>query len=294
MRVFITFSSSLLLAAGCAPESSLHSTMHSESTHRVGHAPAALRAVANPGFAFIDVDGDDRYDASVDQVAVLDSSGSLSTPYSLVVPHDRSGPLLSSEEAVTLDIGGDLSLQGTIDCDNTCSGSSAAASTDCTIDITVGGEVDAKSKGALIASAQVGSAEIFLSVAGEVDLRQIDVAAAHGSSSSAQSTVVLEAGGSVDLLGADVLLSGSGDRSLTIATQGDDLSLAKMDVDADSVELYSCDTTAAGCSGVPVVDLRRFKMASSSASVCLDEDDISSASGLAVRTNRRTTSNTCQ
>ena len=80
---------------------------------------------------------------------------------------------------------------------------------------------------------------------------------------------------------------------MSVCRRGGGVLLAKMDVDADLVDLYTCHTTATGCSGVAVIDLRRLKLQSASASLCLEGDDIGNASGMAIRTNRGTASNTC-
>ena len=293
MRTAVNLSFTCVFALACAPvDPGHHSRLESgwdEPTDET-HAPMQ-RAVSNPGFAFIDVDGDRRYDTSVDTPAVLDASGSLSTPHSVVVPHERGEVLLWSDEAVTLDIGGDLYLYGTIGCDNPCTGGSG--SSDCIIDISVAGDLDAKSKGAVYANAQTGSAELNIWVGGDLELRSVELEATHGTGSTAAATVDLQAEGEVDALGADVILTGTGDRSLSISAGGDKLSLGRMDVDADDVLLHTCLSTTAGCAGVPIVDLRRFQLQSSAASLCLDGDDVSNASGTAVRTSRRTASNTC-
>lgn len=296
MRVL---SSSILLlsvAAGCAGvDDQQWDASDGELRAHMESAVSSSRAVRDPGFAFIDVDGDGRYEAGTDQYASLDASGSLVTPYSLVVPHDRRGPLLWDYGTISLDIGGDLILNGSMGCYSLCSTSTCPSSytTNCSVDIAVGGDIETTNRAEIVSIARTGTADIRVSADGDIDFRGVHLLSSHQVSSGASDTIQIDALGSFDATSLDVDMQGVGTRTLEIAAGGELLRVARSQISADVIELDSCWSGVDGCDSTPVVDLRRFRVDSTSASLCLDGGDLDDAVDLALLTTNNTASNTC-
>ena len=98
MRTRVTLFCVLFMSLACEPEESGDDLQSDRSLEDEWSELEQERAVRDPGFAFVDVDGDNKYDEDVDHEAVLDSNGELNTPYDLAIPHDKWNPTLWHDE----------------------------------------------------------------------------------------------------------------------------------------------------------------------------------------------------
>ena len=252
------------------------------------------RAVRNPGFPFIDVDGDGKYDEDIDQEAVLDAHGELDTPYSLIVPHDKWNPSLWHDENVVITVGGDLVLDGEISCLTSCIGSGClAGGYTCSVDIDVAGDITTSSRSEIHSVSGMGASDVAISAGGDIDLKSVEITAVETYPSSDDGSITIEAEGDLEAPAMDAIVDMGGTSTVLLSTAKQFLSLNKVDVSADTVELETCRSTAGTCSYIPVVDLRKFQVDSTMASLCLDGDDITAGSTSWVTTNGKTSTNVC-
>ena len=252
------------------------------------------RAVRNPGFPFIDVDGDEKYDEYVDLVASLDADGALVTPYSLVVPYDKWNPELWHDEQVAITVGGDLILDGQISCLTSCIGSGCLSGDyTCSVDIDVTGDISTSSRSEIHAVSGMGEAYVSITAGGDIDLKSVEITAGETYPSTDDGSITIEAQGDLEAPAMDAFVDVGGSSTIVLSTAKQFLSVNKVDVAADTVELETCRTAGGTCSYIPVVDLRKFQVDSSTASLCLDGDDITAGSTSWVTTNAKTSTNLC-
>jgi hypothetical protein len=252
------------------------------------------RAVRNPGFPFIDVDGDEKYDEEIDQVASLDTDGELVTAYSLVVPYDKWNPGLWHDEQVSITVGGDLVLDGEISCLTSCIGSGCLSGSDtCSVDIDVTGDITTSSRSEIHAVSGMGAASVSISAGGDIDLKSVEITAVETYPSTDDGSIIIEAEGDLEAPAMDALVDMGGSSLVVLSTAKQFLSVNKVDVSADTVELETCRSAAGTCSYIPVVDLRKFQVDSTIASLCLDGEDITAGSTSWVTTNAKTSANLC-
>ena len=294
MRTRCIALSVLFTATACEPESSSDELLSERSPEDGWSEPSSERAVRDPGFAFIDVDGDNKYDEDIDQEAVLDANGELHTPYDLVIPHDRWNPTLWHDEQVTITVGGDLDLDGEVSCLTSCIGSGCLVGTHtCSVDIEVAGDIITSNRSEIYAISGMGEAWISITAGGDIDLKSVVVNAAETYPSTDDGSIVISADGDLEAPSMDAFVDVGGHRTVSLSSSKQFLSLNKVDVSADTVELSTCRTAAKSCAYVPVVDLRKFQLDSATASLCIDEEDLTAGSTIRLTTNAKTSTNTC-
>jgi hypothetical protein len=262
------------------------------------------RAVRNPGFAYIDVNGDGRYATADGDFEATLVDGRLSTPHSLVVHKRGRVPYLWDYGRVELDIGGDLTLQGEIQCISACPTGACPSivAASCIVDIAVAGDIITNGAARIVAGANSGRARIALDADGDVDLKGVELKTHHGDLFvSTLDVISIDAGGDLDGRSLEITMEDATSTLTTINILGStrvgsrsNLDLSRADITADTIEISSCNSDTEGCEADPIIDLRALRALGDTETVFLDSVDIDDATDALVRTSRRTTDVSCE
>ena len=139
----------------------------------------------------------------------------------------------------------------------------------------------------------MGAASVSISAGGDIDLKSVEITAVETYPSTDDGSIIIEAEGDLEAPAMDAIVDMGGSSLVVLSTAKQFLSVNKVDVSADTVELETCRSTAGTCSYIPVVDLRKFQVDSTMASLCLDGEDITAGSTSWVTTNDKTSANLC-